>query len=1239
MKEIKKVFAIFVIYLMLSFSIDVSNAAVSDQQSTAPPTDAYPSDGNLEDREKWVVENLNKFNPDDPSQKEAFVRAYKNKKIELSNSEHEKAVSRYLSNYKNNIPEEDREMLKGFISHHTGIPAKSIDLKKGEGIKVEKVGNNIILIDSGNKRHDIKKYSLYTVSGQKLDKIISKDDGTIELVYGEVTIHLKDTTLIRDEQGNFILNDGSLLNLNSQSGRITIDGSQNVISCEGKNQCSFFIGKVNIDLDSGGTFQSLGDNKYSIVKGKATIEKNWCEGSCVFGLNKKQTKFSFVELRNYQNKFDKQDPKESLFSSALHLEDKKHGDANIRNGESNKDVFVCLDSECNLPSMSDPKYSGFVNYEEQERKFYARGILRIKVGENTYWDGSDENVVVSLSRPIYDGVNSPRSIFSLENCNGCEFTTEGKDVGTLIVNDQYSIFRYKDYADDLNKPRPALIRIEGRDIKRIASQLVELMDAPFTLAHKDLYGNIDTRNTRKYNSDSLLRPTPGGRSIQQYFQRNYQPFYLAQGKSYSEANILANKDYGRFLSEIHKRKESDYQYPTEVIILDKQAFNLDRDGNVNRFLNMYMIDRNGGNTATLLELINTGEFQRIVEKIDPVQLNRFNIVASILNAVIDKNRGFDLGESKSLAAFNSNIRGILGPVPTEEAQRLLVIYEERKLASLLLDNKILEDKRFEGPYQVYIESKDDRDIRRLLEPLLKEPSVLLEINKGIIENAQKDPKATHASILYYDENGNVATKTVPKENALAVATNDVITAYEGHQGNNEYYLNPEINTQIQGEYLLSQFKNEDDKLALQAFMVDLKERASAIRLAHNLRTKLPILLIDPNSPEVRKKYTELEIWLINRLPDHPRVSELIKNKELDTFAEDLFRLKELYTSQRQNEALKTLKSGATYILPQNWGEAVLLGFDVGTLVASGGTTLALKGVQVAGKLSKFVPRPEYLKYVRGSPNLRKVLRGKYDNLRSEPQLLARCGTAALVGAATVTGAVSRGAGSCDVSNNVRTVVGREPGHLNPAINTERAARETLTGRLAEDVVEHKMKISPDTLKKEGEKYWLGIGNQLARELKRDGEELFSKGLVYKESFPLPDGGTAHVFTEFSGKASEISERATGGITNYILQTHKRAKTLPELQSVAKRMLKQFREDTAYLRELGFDDTLPVQKAIVRLDGNGVTTGILYEIKPGAYQGKWLNRRPDLLERFSNLPIEQQNRIEKILDRLTGRITD
>ncbi len=1223
---------------MLSFSIDVS---IAQEDETPPPADnSYPTDGSLEERRDWLVDNLNKFDPKDESQRKAFAQAYKDKKIVLSNPEHEEAVVAYLSNYKEGIPLEDRDMLKEFVSHYLQDPTIGVDLKEGEGILLSKEGEKIYLISSDGKKHDIKEYSSYKVSGQKLDKIISRDDGTIDLVYGDVTIHLKDTTLTQDEQGNFILNDGSILGLNSQSGRITIDGSNNKISCDGTNFCSFSIGKANIELDSGGTF-TLGDNKYSIVKGKATIGKNWCKGSCEFGLNADQTEFTYAILRNYLKKFARTDYKEDLFFSALHLEGGKYGDANIRNSESEKDVFVCLDCD-NLPSKDDSQYdlySGFVHYEESERKFYSRGILRIKVGENTYWDGSDENVVVSLSRPIYDGVNTPRSLFSFENCNGCEYSTEGKDVGTLIVNDQYSIFRYKDYADGLNKPRPALIRIEGRGIKRITSQLVELMDAPFTLAHKDLYGPIDTYNTQRYNSDTLLGRQSGGRSIQKYF------------------NLDQYKDYAKsFFDEIRKRSESGYQHPSEVVIIDKQAFNLDKDGNVHRFLNMYRVDRKGGHTATLLELLNTGDFQRIVEKIDPLQLEEYNIISLILHGVIDKNKGFDSGEEGYLTDFNDMIRGIFGSSPIKEAQRLLPIYEERKLASLLLEMMILEDERFENLYQIYLASEDDEYIGKLLEPLLKEPSNLLEINKGIIKDAQKDPEATHASILYYDENGNVAARQVLKEDALAVATDDAIIDYERYQdkteeceldrencrGNIEYYLNPEINTKHQGEFLLSQLVSDADKQAMQALIEDFKKGIGIGRK----RDQIDIL--DPYSEEA-EGYTELELVFINSLPGHPKISELVKNRELN--AEDLNRLKELYDTQRGNEALESLKSGVTsYLTPKDAASALFRLAEVGTL-AWGGGVLTLKGARVIGKLSKFVPRPRYLKYFRGSPNLQKVLRGKYDDLIRESGFLVGCGTGALTGTAKVTGALTRrdevGAELCGASDEVATIVGREPVHLRVR-NTQAVTTGTLTGQIGGGVVQKSIRISPETLRNmekaatneiRMERKWLGIGRQMATELERGGNKLFPNGLVYQKSIELADGKTAHIFQQFGAKATDISGRATRElISNYILLTPKPARTAAGYTAATRRMTSQLVGDYNYLKRLGgFDDVLPVPMAGVELTGDGITNGILYQIKPGAYKGQWKGLQgPAILKRF---PEDQQGRIAEILDRLTERIVD
>ncbi|MEK6842470.1 MAG: hypothetical protein AABX84_01530 [Nanoarchaeota archaeon] len=294
----------------------------------------FPANGTDAEKQNWVLDPDN-FNPEDKTQKDIFLQAYKDKKIDLRNAEHKKAVEKYLTNQRV-ISLDDRKMLNDFVKYYT--LDKSVDLSKGQGISLKKENNNIFLVSSDGQKHNLDSFN-----SLELKKIFSRDDGTIELCFDDVcdnSIHLKDNTITKDPLERLVLGDGTILGLKEKFGKLSIEG--NKMSCSSQT-CAFSIGLMDFNLNSQGKFENLGANKFSVVDGKTKIGENLLSGSYEFTTDAKKTGIDFnknINLRTFSR-----EGQPILLNSFIQVNNEKYGlvEVGTISEKTISNVIACFD--------------------------------------------------------------------------------------------------------------------------------------------------------------------------------------------------------------------------------------------------------------------------------------------------------------------------------------------------------------------------------------------------------------------------------------------------------------------------------------------------------------------------------------------------------------------------------------------------------------------------------------------------------------------------------------------------------------------------------------------------------------------------------------------------------------------------------------------------------------------------------------------------------------------------------
>ncbi len=766
-KKIKSrlIFAIF-------FALILTNVALVKSDSVP-----YPVNGSVAEQGAWITSNPDKFNPNDESQKKAFAQTYKDNKIDLNNPSQREAVEKYLTRYQESVSLEDRKMLNELVSYYTGDVKVSLD--RGENINLVKEGDKLFLISSDGEKHDFTAYGSYQIGGKKLEKITSKEDGTIELGFGENSISLKDTTLLRDEFGNFLLADGSVLDFGNNFGKILLDG--NKINCASK-LCYFSVGEMNVELNSFGTFQGLGNNRFSVVDGTTRIGKNILAGSHEFTTNPENSEINFdnrIELRKFpgQNK--------DMKNSFLRLKESEFGNIDVNTGTAEKKVAACF--ECNDLTKS-AEYDGIVSLKKEssicatgdcKNAFTAEIENKIAVKfENDVSHQGFDKLKVSYNNLGYDANNNLKAFFRLEGCEGCK-VGEGQIAGVQTINGKWFSIG-NEYYDDKNK----MPQLRYKHI-HLASQFVPYYkyivanDEGITFSDADIYSasmSEDFLRTGKFKSTQLLERDFGSKSVKQYLEK-----YYADRSSGNPVEIGIKTN--QLLRTINNREE----YQRQIYVVDDTAFNLDSKGNVVSIQNLYVVNSDG--SVVIDQLNNLGEYNKFFNIEDDNLPNFFERQQKACSAIVDAHRGV-FQENQKASAF---IRSILQTFPVENARQCLGSYGEKQIGATQMGEMLNSGT---GLGQIY--DKSQRDNLAQIKEVFNEPSVLLELNREEINRAIAN-KENIARIYKYSEDGRILRDNIDVNIAEREVVSNAVNAYLRKDRN--YVYDPLLAERIQTSYI------------------------------------------------------------------------------------------------------------------------------------------------------------------------------------------------------------------------------------------------------------------------------------------------------------------------------------------------------------------------------------------------------------------------------------------------------
>lgn len=365
----------------------------------------FPSSGTDEEKQKWILDN-----PDN---------------IDLRDLEQKETVENYLVNQGTISANNDRKFLEDLMRYHT-LDKVQIDLSKGQGISLKKEDNNLFLVSSDNQKWNLDVFNSLSIGEKKLDKIQSRDDGTIDLFFGEDSIHLKDNVIKTDTFGRLILNDGTILGLKNGFGKL--DVQENSIGCLSV-KCIYSIGFMEFELKQNGIFNNLGGNRFSVLDGKMKIGNSLLSGNFELSTDK--------DRKNLGDKaaIGKINDKAKNIDSSIQTDSKDYGKTEIRSSSSDK-VIACFDCTDFIKHVE--KYDGYVHLKKSELCYAdfvscenlfsseIKGKVGVKFQNDAGHLGTDRNLLLTFdSSPSQAG-------FKLQSCDGCK---EG-EVAFLDLNGQ-----------------------------------------------------------------------------------------------------------------------------------------------------------------------------------------------------------------------------------------------------------------------------------------------------------------------------------------------------------------------------------------------------------------------------------------------------------------------------------------------------------------------------------------------------------------------------------------------------------------------------------------------------------------------------------------------------------------------------------------------------------------------------------------------------------------------------------
>lgn len=645
----KFLFGIFFIFVIFNFFF--VNAAVS----------TFPEGGSASEMQNWVLSNPDDFDVSDSLQTDALISAYNNNKINLNEESQRKVVEKYLTSL-DEVPLDERNLLRDFVSYH--VKEVNIDLSKGQGISLDKSDGKLFLKSSDGQEHSLEDLNAFEIEGKKLDGIKSLDDGTIELVYGENSIRMKDSAISRNKFGEFVFGDGKPLELSGDFGKLTLEG--NGFSC-GSELCRLSRNGMDVELNSGGTFQDLGNNRFSVVDGTTKIDGDVIAGSYEFSTNSQETGIDFshkIDLRKFSP-----DGTTGLKSSYVKIDNSDFGNVVVNTGKSEKGVAACFDCT-DLANTGD--YDGYAELKKQSKTtcitncgkdFEARikGFAAVQFEEDVIHQGFDESLLVS-----YD---NSEGTFRLEGCENCAVGNK-QVVGIQALNGNLFNIRneYYDESNDKRKVPQMVYRLQRNGAGSFipVQKFILGNDEGITFADKDVYTTRvaeDYLNTGVFSSSSLMGKE-GGRSLKKYVEEYHQRrLGDTLGISF-ESQDLAQDTLGKVYGET--------TYGRKFYIEDLNAFNFDsRDRRID-VAKLYVVNGDG---SVLVEQVDPGLLREYSShfKIDGESLkDSYERDRKLLASIIDAGRG----QGEYNERVSSGIRSILRTYPSADAEKALGNYED-----------------------------------------------------------------------------------------------------------------------------------------------------------------------------------------------------------------------------------------------------------------------------------------------------------------------------------------------------------------------------------------------------------------------------------------------------------------------------------------------------------------------------------------------------------------------------------
>ncbi|MBI2653075.1 methyltransferase domain-containing protein [Candidatus Woesearchaeota archaeon] len=939
-----KIISMFVIYLLLAYSISIGVNAEPPKK-----TSEYPENGKAEEQEKWILENPNLFSPSNPSQKDAFRRAYEKGNVKYPT--HIESVTNYVSTFNNGIPSgSDRKIASEYVSY---FMKKTADLKEGDiKILVDSRTQAANIVTSDGVRHDILQLSKI----EDLVAIKSKEDGTLELITKDKgNINLKGTSISVNQNKEFVTSNGQTIKFESNQGKVInleVDGGNLKVSC--KIGCVLSKGYATIELRDGGYYKDLGGNRYQVEDGTTKLGQNQLSGKYTFGLNIDKdghTTLDFTKAVEL-SKFGKA---ENLRNSFMHIEDpqandgKLHfGNVDIATGSGQKGVVACFDckDKNNLET-----FDGYVKFEpfknsncnsascETVYKAQMKGLIAARFEKDAFHEGFDKNLVVSYYPNGKDASNTEMGIFTLESCKGCKVGT-GEIVGVQTLNNNFFQINNQYYSDEKQEPQ---LRYEQINVAKQAIpyiQFVKFNKEGIAFFDKDVYKDsklLDTLHTGIYKSDILTGRDTGGKSVAKYLEEFYS-------KEYKDNPIEVENRVKGVVKEI-----SNPQNLRNIYVIDNTAFKYDKNGNKIDVQNLYITTKDNQVITDQIGAVESGKYaeffkrestkeivglldrkgligkerQEEFERLSQLKNDEifFKTRLQSLSAIIDKGR--EIHESN--APLFRVIKDVINALPVteaqiKEAQRYIGDYQSKYEGS----KKIFE-MRSNGLTldEIYKNSGSSPQIKAAFQ----EPYLVHKLNQELIlktelQMQEREVRPEQKINIYYLENGELKTKSANFGDANRVSALDASQAYL--KDTNTYSSDTRLAFDIYAQQIASELRSKEETDAFEKFKQNLISNSKADGVHYN-RYKEGSIFAYSNEKDFAADGVKPSNYV--KLADgryfvaSPEIIKMVKDGKIDP--NDLIELSQINQKYQQDERAKQLKMIVDALIPSNSVEAAV----------------------------------------------------------------------------------------------------------------------------------------------------------------------------------------------------------------------------------------------------------------------------------------------------------------------------